>query len=265
MGANGCLKCTLDLGLTYREVCIEGSVLKADKLEINLDYVVPKEEDRVVILDEQGFAYEVIKRTNAGIYKLKAVALNKAPTIEVSGIHMHRIVGTDPWSDALAKVNAARVFRGCTVLDTCTGLGYTAIASTLKGAREVYTFEVDEGVTWVASRNPWSHKLSSKAIKTFRGNVVELVKALPNNYFHRVIHDPPRFTKSTGDLYSSDFYRELFRVTRPRGIIFHYTGEPLKHSNISLIKGIKERLDEAGFRVTYFSERALGYIAVKPG
>lgn len=263
--SRGCFELTLDLGLTSKKICTRDGVLIVDNLEVPIDAVTPSEEDRVVILDWSGETYELVKHTNSGFYKLKAIGLNKPPTIEVNGVHMHRIVGTDPWSDAWAKVSSARVSKGNKVLDTCMGLGYTAIASTLRGASEVYTFEVDENVMWIASRNPWSHKLMSKGINVFRGDVTKLVEVLPDAHFDRVIHDPPRLTKSTGDLYSFDFYKDLFRVLRPGGILFHYTGEPHKHSNISVLKGIKERLERAGFHVISFNRRALGYIAVKPG
>lgn len=262
---NGCFKATLDIGLSKSTVCVEGGSLRVDDIILDLDDITPSEEDRVVIYEPaRGLVYEVICHTSNSFYKLKAIALDKAPTLEISGIHMHRITNVDPWKDTLLKIRATRIARNNLVLDTCMGLGYTAIVSLMRGAKEVHTFEVDKNVVWIAERNPWSRRLGSTNINIFLGNVVEHVYSLPDAYFDRVIHDPPRFTRSTGDLYGLEFYKELYRVMKPRGILFHYTGEPRKHGGPSILKGIKTRLEKAGLRVLYYDENALGYVAVKP-
>ncbi|MEM0199001.1 MAG: methyltransferase [Desulfurococcaceae archaeon] len=262
-GKTGCFTTTLDLGVSTTRVCVENGELVVNKLRVNIEFVKPSEDDRVVLLEESGAIYEVVKHTIRGFYKLKAVAVDKAPTLEISGIHMHRITNVDPWTDTLLKVNAARLKRGCRVLDTCMGLGYTAIASVLRGSNEVYTFEIDENVIWIAERNPWSRLLAESSIRVHLGDVTKLVHYLPSSFFHRVIHDPPRFTRTTGELYSTDFYMELFRVLKPNGLLFHYTGEPRRHGAPSILKGIKERLEKAGFRVLSYDEKAQGYIAYK--
>lgn len=260
----GCFDVTLDIGLSTSRVCMNGSELSVGELVVNLDDVVPGEDDRVVLLEKSGDKYEVVYHSSKGFYKLKAVGVDKAPTLEINGIHMHRVTGVDPWRDTLLKVHATGVSPGNVVLDTCMGLGYTAIASLYQGAREVYTFEVDETVIWVAERNPWSRGLSDQRVKMHLGDVTELVHLLPDSYFHRVIHDPPRFTRSTGDLYSLEFYSELYRVLKPRGLLFHYTGEPWRRGGPSVLKGIKERLGRAGFRVLRYDQGAQGFVALKP-
>lgn len=262
-GKTGCFTATLDMGLTRREVCISGGSLVVESFELRLSDVAPSEEDRVVVVEENGSAYEVLRHTEEGFYKLKAIDLDKAPTLEINGIHMHRISGVNPWTDTMLKLKAARIRRGLVVLDTCMGLGYTAIGSVLRGASTVYTFEVDKNVVWIAERNPWSKMLASKAVSMFLGDVTELVYKLPSEYFHRVIHDPPRFTKSTGNLYSLEFYSELYRVLKPGGVLFHYTGEPRIHGP-SLLKGIKNRLEKSGFKVLFYDEKARGFVALKP-
>ena len=47
--------------------------------------------------------------------------------------------------------------------------------------------------------------------------------------FTRVIHDPPVISLA-GDLYSTDFYRELLRVMRNQARLFHYIGDPQSKS-----------------------------------
>lgn len=262
-GVEGCIDATLDIGLTRTSLCVKDGYINLNGIRVRLEEVAPSEEDRVVLLEEQGRAYEVVLHTDTGFYKLKAIGVDKAPTLEISGIHMHRIVGIDPWRDSLRKVSAARIGRGNVVLDTCMGLGYTAIASINQGARTVYTFEVDENVVWVAERNPWSRRLANNAVNIFMMDVTKAVYDLPTGFFHRVIHDPPRFSPSTGDLYSLSFYRELYRVLSRGGVLFHYTGEPRKHGLPSILKGVKERLERAGFRVLRFDARAQGFVALK--
>ena len=259
---NGCFYATLDLGLSTTRLCIDNGIVKLNGRLLPVNELEPGEKDRVRIVSDEG-VYDVVKYTERGFYKLKSIGLDVAPTLEINGIHMHRITGIDPWRDTLLKVQVARISRGHVVLDTCMGLGYTAIASIQRGADLVYTFEVDEAVLWIAERNPWSRLLVSSQIRKFLGDVVVLVHRLPENYFDRVIHDPPRFTRSTGDLYSLEFYRELYRVLKPRGVLFHYTGEPRRHGSPSILKGIKSRLERAGFYVAYFDSEALGFVALK--
>ncbi len=260
-----CIKTSLDMGLTWSMVCVSREGLVSGErlgFQVSLDEVKPRGSDRVVVVEKPGVVYEVARWCEEGFYKLKAVAPFKAPTLEIKGIHMHRIVGTDPWSDTRAKILDARIRRGHVVLDTCMGLGYTAIQSVLRGASRVVTIEVDPNVIWVAERNPWSHMLSDDRITLLEGDATRIVSVFPDECFDRIIHDPPRLTGLTGDLYSLEFYQELYRVLKTGGVLYHYTGEPGKHGGISLVKGVGERLRRAGFTV-WFSRRSLGYVAVK--
>jgi len=259
---NGCFPVTLDLGLSTTYICVENRFVRINNEYFLLEDLVPGEVDRVKLVAGSEI-YDVVKHAERGFYKLKVVELDKAPTLEISGIHMHRVTSIDPWNDTLLKIKSARISRGHVVLDTCMGLGYTAIASLQHGASLIYTFEIDENVVWIAERNPWSRALESGKIKRFLGDVTMLISELPNEFFDRVIHDPPRFSRSTGNLYSLEFYKELFRVLKPRGVLFHYTGEPRRHGSPSILKGIKRRLEKAGFRILRFDEKALGFVAVK--
>ncbi len=261
----GCFETTLDLGVSWTRVCIVDDLLVTQKGEIELSMVAPSHVDRIVYYDpSKPEHYEVVRSTDDGFYKLKAIAKDKAPTIEINGIHMHRIKGIDPWSDTRRKINALNVKRGHRVLDTCMGLGYTAIMAMLRGASEVHTVEVDENVIWIAEHNPWSQGLGNPRIRILHGDVTRLVHDMPSDYYDRIIHDPPRYSTSTGDLYSGRFYKELYRILRPGGRLFHYTGEPRKHGSPSIVKGIGERLREAGFYRVYYDPRSQGYVALKP-
>ncbi len=187
------------------------------------------------------------------------------PTLMINGIVMHRVAETDPLRDAEAKIRAARVGRRHRVLDICTGLGYTAAASLSRGAR-VVTIELRREVLAMAEANPYASRLGLENATIIRGDAVEVVEALADEAFHRVVHDPPRFNVA-GELYSASFYRQLYRVLKPGGILFHYTGEPMKtrgRGHGPVVRGVIERLRSTGFQVLGYDANALGVVARKP-
>lgn len=219
----------------------------------------------------EGFVYKVVggrlvrldTYADGRYYKLKPVAPRKPPTLEISGIQMHRTTGIDPWTDSELKVATLGKLSGRTVLDICTGLGYTASIEATRGARSVITVEVDANVLEIARYNPWSRGLGDSRISIVVADASEYVANLEDSSFDAVLHDPPRIGIA-GELYSFEFYRELYRVMKPGGRLFHYVGEPGKHTNVSYIKGVKTRLKAVGFRVVRWVDTAKGFISVKP-
>jgi len=260
------LKVSLDLGLSTSSVEVRGNIVvfpQDEQISLNKlsSYVNDIDDDDVLAVicnDLRKIAFSVGKN----YYKLKAVGPHTAPTLEINGIHMHRIVDITPWEDSLLKVRCARVRRGMRVLDVCTGLGYTAIASLLRGAREVITIEVDEHVLEIASYNPWSWRLANDKIRVVLGDATEVINNIENSSFDRIIHDPPTIAIA-GELYSKEFYEELFRVLRRGGVLFHYTGKPGHLRGINITKGVANRLRQVGFRVEVVKS-ACGVVAFKP-
>lgn len=185
----------------------------------------------------------------------------RAPTFLNSGLPMHRIKDTDPTADTKAKIAAARPILG-TVLDTCTGLGYTAIEAA-QTAAQVVTIEVDPAVVEIARLNPWSRRLfeDPKIIRKI-GDVTELVEAFEARNFSRILHDPPAFSIA-GDLYSGDFYRELHRVLSNNGRLFHYIGDLDSPSGRRVARGAAERLRKVGFSRVESRRDAFGLLAYK--
>jgi predicted methyltransferase len=185
----------------------------------------------------------------------------RAPTMLISGIPMHRIKGIDPHEDTLRKMRTVAPVTG-RVLDTATGLGYTAVEAA-RTAEQVVTIEIDPTVLEVAMRNPWSEALfQNPKIQQIVGDSSDEVPRLPDETFTRIFHDPPTF-RLAGDLYSTAFYRQLFRVLKRGGRLFHYIGDLDSTSGRVVAKGAVRRLQEAGFTRVDRRPEAFGLVALR--
>ena len=184
----------------------------------------------------------------------------EAPTTLVAGFTMHRIRGTTPLADTRAKVYALGRGRG-RVLDTATGLGYTAIELARTG-REVLTVELDPAAIALARLNPWSRGLfANPNIEIVIGDVAELTAGWETGAFSAVLHDPPTM-QLAGALYAGAFYRQLHRVLKPGGRLFHYVGDPQSGTGAKTTAGVVRRLQEAGFENVRRHSQAFGVTAV---
>jgi predicted methyltransferase len=174
---------------------------------------------------------------------LKLLPTDGAPTLEIDGVRMHRTVGTTPEADTRVKLEALGVDGG-RVLDTCTGLGYTVLEALRRGGERVVSVERRAGVLRLAGLNPWSAGLFNDGrVSLVLGDSGGLVGGFPGGLFDYVVHDPPRFSHA-GHLYSGAFYDQLFRVLRPGGRLFHYTGMPgSRRRRVDLRRGVMERLN----------------------
>ena len=186
---------------------------------------------------------------------------DSAPTMLISGIPMHRIKDTNPHQDTLNKIKAIAPIKG-DVLDTTTGLGYTAIEAA-KTASHVTTIEIDAVAQEMARLNPWSKALfNNPKITQVIGDAFDEIESFDAESFSTIIHDPPMFSLA-GDLYSLAFYQQAFRVLKPNGRIFHYIGDPESKSGARVTAGVIRRLQEAGFKRVVRSPRAFGVVAHK--
>jgi predicted methyltransferase len=243
------IEVSLDLGLS-REICkltSEGIEVRGELIEWSkLEKIADRERDIYYI---EGGELLPIHIAEKHFYKLVFVKWLHPPTLEIDGIHMHRIRDVTPDIDAKMKISLLGRLKCCRVLDTCMGLGYTAIESLRKGACRIVTFEVDENVLSIATLNPWSKWLEDEKIEIYHGDVVEGIEEY-SEYFDIIIHDPPRISIA-GELYSLEFYLKLARALKPNGRIVHYVGQPGVHSGKKIWRGVIERMRQAGFLVEY--------------
>lgn len=184
-----------------------------------------------------------------------------APTMLISGIPMHRVKDTEPHQDTLEKIRSIKPVVG-QVLDTATGLGYTAIQAA-RTAEHVVTIELDPAALQVCRFNPWSQELfNNPKISQVIGDSYDVVASMDSSSFTRIIHDPPAIGLA-GELYSGDFYRQLHRVMRNHARLFHYIGDPESKSGRSVTAGVIRRLEQAGFSQVRRAPRAFGVVADK--
>ncbi len=257
------VRVSLDLNRSLSEVTLDAagvSLPDGQRLAWRVIETINESENGCFLIRDGAAAkIQVFSEHTGRTYSLYPTRL--APTMLVSGLPMHRIKDTDPYHDTLAKVKAASLTRG-RVLDTCTGLGYTAIEAA-RVADEVITIELDPAAQAVARSNPWSQALfDDPRIRQIIGDSCDEVQRFPDAYFSRVIHDPPAFALA-GDLYSADFYAELFRVLRPGGRLFHYIGDLDSATGRRVSRGATERLKRAGFRQVTPRPEAFGIVAFK--
>ena len=182
------------------------------------------------------------------------------PTVTLGSVPMHRIHGLSPEIDTQNKINLLKPYG--IALDTCMGLGYTAIAAAYL-SKMVYTFEADKNVYFMAQLNPCSRELfSRKNIIIKKGDVAGCIKKFTAGFFDCIIHDPPTF-KIAPFLYSEKFYQELYRVLKDNGKLFHYTpfygakrGKDFPHK-------VKIKLKATGFKVLLFNPARGGIVCRK--
>jgi uncharacterized protein len=252
-----------DLGLSQVEVTLSSEGLRFPGAPVlpweQVERISRAENQCFLVADGRATSIQVFSQTTNWLRSL--MPTSGAPTMLVAGFPMHRIKGTDPWRDTLLKVAAAGPITGH-VLDTATGLGYTAIAAA-RAATHVTTVELDPAGLEVARLNPWSRDLfDNPRITQVIADVSERIQDFPDSAFTVVLHDPPTLSLA-GELYSTALYRELWRVLTPRGRVFHYIGDPTSGSGKRITTGVVRRLKEAGFRRVEPHPEAFGVTAYK--
>ena len=248
------LKISLDLGLSYKKLSLKNNnLILPNGSSIGLKHLVKlrlKEKD--LYYWDDGEIKKFYFFSGKG-YKL--IPTKTWTTLTINSTPMHRYTFIDPKTDTELKIELVQPVGS--VLDTCMGLGYTAILAS-ETSDHVITFEKDKNVIEIAKLNPFSKRLfNSKKIQIKKEDVFYGIKGFPDEYFDRVIHDPPTL-KYAGELYSDEFYREVFRVLKQGGIAYFYVPRPgIRKHKANLQKSIMERLRKIGFKVDY-TEKAQG-------
>lgn len=252
-----------DLGLSTLDVTLAGSGVTFPGGETvrweDLHRIVRARNQCFAVADGDVRSIQVFSETTHWLRAL--MATDGAPTMLVAGFPMHRIKDTDPWQDTLKKARAAAPLTGA-VLDTATGLGYTAIAAA-RTAERVVTIELDPAGLEIARQNPWSRDLfTNPKIQQIVGDTFAEIQRFADGEFARVLHDPPTFSLA-GELYSAAFYGQVYRVLTRAGKLFHYAGDPTSGLGKRVTAGVVRRLREVGFRRVEPHPEAFGVVAYK--
>jgi len=254
-------------------------VNKTGVVDKNMLESIAATRQKVFVLSRQGLSPIEVRAD--GYYKL--VPTDTVPTLEINGIKMHRSKDIDPFIDAELKTKLV-VQPKDKVLDTCGGLGYSALFALKAGAKKVVSTEKSQSVIKIRCQNPWllvhddeilgfgkykferygDERMDLAHIHWVNDDITRYIQGLADQTFDSVIHDPPRFTSATGELYGKDFYGQLFRVMKSVSRLFHYTGSPkkIKHQD-RFIKNAMKRLEQAGFIKVIFNDRLQGIHAIK--
>ena len=260
---NGTAQLSTDLGITGCSVEVTNGNAKFPDGTIvenqTLQKIAKSERGCFEIVDGNAVAIQQFSDTTG--YMRSLAATKGAPTMLVSGIPMHRIKDTDPMQDTKNTIEALGPIHG-KVLDTATGLGYTAIMAAIK-ADIVVSVEIDPVAIEIAKRNPWSRELfDNPKIELVVADIGEKIDEFPAAEFSAIIHDPPTF-QFAGELYSLEFYQKLFRVLSRKGTLFHYIADPDSKLGERMTKGVMRRLDDAGFKKVERRAQAFGVVARK--
>lgn len=240
---------SLDLNKTKTKIIIEDcAFLFPDNQKIDeaqLKNIIKNDTSCFFIQNNSIIKMQLFSNETNKFYKL--VPTKDAPTLEISGIRMHVTKDFTPIEDTKRKIESIAPIKGV-VLDTCMGLGYTAILASKK-ADFVITCEKDENVIEIAQLNPWSKELfNNKKISILKTSIFDEIKVFKSSMFDAVIHDPPRLSLAS-ELYSLEFYKQLFKILKNDGKLYHYTGSPgSRNRRINLAKNVAERLKLAGFK-----------------
>jgi uncharacterized protein len=254
---------SLDLGMTTSSVTLitEGVTFPGgEQLDwSSLEKISQSEANCYTVAGQRIQAIQVFSAETNRLCSL--LPTRGAPSMLIAGFVMHRIKELDPWQHAQRMIASLAPVSG-SVLDTATGLGYTAILAA-RAAESVTTIELDPGVQAIAQLNPWSQGLfANPKITQVMGDAYEVVPTFADESFGRIMHDPPTL-KLAGELYSGAFYHELYRILKRGGRLFHYIGDPNSKASGSVTRGVVRRLQEAGFSRVVRRAEAYGVVAYK--
>jgi len=242
---------SLDLGLTRTVVQVDDPVIFPDGQTLSLAAlrrVLKKRKLNDCFLIEGGDLHRIYAfdgRENH-TYKLFSPTLDSPPSLWIDDSLMHAVARVTPLGEAREKVKALGFVSGI-VLETCFGLGYCTGVLLEKGAEQVLACEISADVLAMARLNPWSRAaFENSRVQVNQVDVLDFVGGLGSDTADLVLHDPPTLHRA-GDLFSGEFYAEIFRVMKKGATLYHYVGTDSERAGHRYVKGVAERLRGVGF------------------
>lgn len=249
---------SIDLGKTF-------NTFHKDKFRnINFKKII-KNKNSVFFCEEDGSLFKIqtfSEVTNKPV-RLAPTKLFNPPIIEIAGVRMHNIVHIEdlnPITDAKNKTESLDS-QNSYIMEVGFGLGYTAL-NILKDKNKIDSYEIDPAVIQIAKENPWSNEVfASSDFNLVNTDIYLSISSIKDNTYDNIMFDPPRFINAES-LYSPSFYKELHRVLKNSGKIYHYIGRPRdKFKGQDIFPRVKKNLEESGF--VNVDRSYLGVIAYK--
>ncbi len=250
------IEVSLDLGRTRQRIDVDDYPWDVDSLQ-----KIAKDTDSIYFIRDDGIFKAAIRAEH--FYKLLPSESGKAPALLIDGVLMHRVKEMDPMEDARLKSELC-AYQGFPMLEICTGLGYSCIQCLKRGIKSIITIEKDPHVIELSRINPWSSELFiDERVELLEGDASVIIHEFDNEMFDSILLDPPRWPWAS-ELYTSEFYSELLRTLRPKGILYHYVGTPgAKYRKQDIAKGVMTRLRDIGFKNVKRVQSVSGVLAKK--
>jgi len=233
---------SLDLGITTTSI-------DTNRFSALLEHCPKIRNEDIVYYDEkkkEGFKLQISNEN--GIFSLRKDKNENKPVLYINAVKMN--VSKDKGIDGYNRgvVNNLGVIRTDTLLEICTGAGYKTLLLSEK-AEKVVSVEKSKEVLELMKYNPYTKEL-------LKNNKVKIVNQDATLYalntkekFSKILHDPPTF-KFAPELYTKEFYADLYRLAEDRCILFHYTGNPgNKFRGKDLISATIERMTSVGWKL----------------
>lgn len=224
---------SLDLGITKTKIRLGSSCFYFGESAIEIPGI--RDDDKSCYVVSGRELQKVQFFSNGKLYKL--VPTSNRPILQISGTSMHK-------KEFVERIEKDRLTGK--VLDSGTGLGYTAVAAA-KTAAQVITVEMDRTVIDIARLNPYSKDLFEKSnIKQVSGDIVDEIKKFSDSEFDFAVFDAGT-PHSSSSFFSLANYREAYRVLKKKGRIYHYL--PRAHISRGRDFGAEaiSRIKKAGF------------------
>ncbi len=108
----GEIKVSLDLGMSTQLISIDREKVKFPNGETVALKKLGGLKDKRAVYVVNGDIFKVAFFKDGNYYKLVNIKDNVAPTLEINGIHMHRVKRITPWKDSQEKIACLGIRRG---------------------------------------------------------------------------------------------------------------------------------------------------------
>jgi len=233
---------SLDLGIT-KTICPIG------EFSAILDKCPKIRNEDIMYWDkkkEEGFKLQIANEN--GIFSLRKDKNENKPILYINAVKMNvsKDKGIDGYNESV--IGNLGIKKSDIVLEVCTGAGYKTLLLSEK-AENVVSVEKSKEVLELMKYNPYvCGLLKKKNVKIINDDATSYVKTVKEK-FTKILHDPPTF-KFAPELYTVEFYGDLYGLAEQGCILFHYTGNPgTKFRGKDIVGATIERTKQAGWKL----------------